>query len=267
MRCNCIRCGACLNVCPIFKNIGGHAYGTTYQGPIGSVITPHFRGLQDWKHLSGASSLCGACTEACPVKIDIHHHLLHNRRNAMTEKPAFLEKLMWKGFRLVHESSRGSTPSPRKFTPWLLELHPLVKASPLDPVAAWTKTRDFPEAPAQSFPRAVGDERTQSGGLEMSGDRRSHFRAHSRGTERAGSASSRIPRALGRGASGHGAIPRVAAASRPNDRGSHRAFRQAFGSSENRVRRLREHEEARRSNWRVSCRRTAGRQLRRTRGN
>ena len=53
----CIRCGACLNVCPIFKNIGGHAYGTTYQGPIGSVITPHFRGLQDWKHLSGASSL------------------------------------------------------------------------------------------------------------------------------------------------------------------------------------------------------------------
>jgi L-lactate dehydrogenase complex protein LldF len=63
---HCIRCGACLNVCPIFKNIGGHTYGTTYQGPIGSVITPHFRGLQDWKHLSGASSLCGACTETCP---------------------------------------------------------------------------------------------------------------------------------------------------------------------------------------------------------
>ncbi|MEP6662843.1 MAG: lactate utilization protein B, partial [Verrucomicrobiota bacterium] len=57
---HCIRCGACLNVCPIFKNVGGHTYGTTYQGPIGSVITPHFRGLQDWKHLSGASSLCGA---------------------------------------------------------------------------------------------------------------------------------------------------------------------------------------------------------------
>src|ERR1022692_1948026 len=56
---HCIRCGACLNVCPIFRNVGGHTYGTTYSGPIGSVITPHLRGLQDWKHLSPASSLCG----------------------------------------------------------------------------------------------------------------------------------------------------------------------------------------------------------------
>ena len=93
---HCIRCGACLNVCPIFKNIGGHAYGTTYQGPIGWVITPHFRGLQDWKHLSGASSLCGACTEACPVKIDIHHHLLQNRRNAVAEKKVWWEKWLWR---------------------------------------------------------------------------------------------------------------------------------------------------------------------------
>src|SRR3954468_11632553 len=96
---HCIRCGACLNVCPIFKNIGGDAYGTTYQGPIGSVITPHFRGLQDWKHLSGASSLCGACTEACPVKIDIHHHLLHNRRNAVEQKKVWWERAIWFGFR------------------------------------------------------------------------------------------------------------------------------------------------------------------------
>src|SRR5690606_7766544 len=81
----CIRCGACLNVCPIFKNVGGHSYGTTYQGPIGSVITPHLRGLKEWKHLSYASSLCGNCTEVCPVKIDIHHHLLRNRRNAVRQ--------------------------------------------------------------------------------------------------------------------------------------------------------------------------------------
>ena len=54
----CIRCGACLNVCPIFKNVGGYSYGTTYGGPIGSVITPHLRGLKDRKHLSAASSLC-----------------------------------------------------------------------------------------------------------------------------------------------------------------------------------------------------------------
>jgi L-lactate dehydrogenase complex protein LldF len=147
---HCIRCGACLNVCPIFKNIGGHAYGTTYQGPIGSVITPHFRGLQDWKHLSGASSLCGACTEACPVKIDIHHHLLHNRRNAMRERPAWLEKLMWRGFVWLMNRPRLYALATR-LTPWALALHPLVKAGPLDPVAAWTKTRDFPEAPEKTF--------------------------------------------------------------------------------------------------------------------
>ena len=82
----CIRCGACLNVCPVFQNVGGHTYGTTYQGPIGSVITPHYKGLQQWKHLSHASSLCGACTATCPVKIDLHHHLLRNRRNAVEGK-------------------------------------------------------------------------------------------------------------------------------------------------------------------------------------
>ena len=61
----CIRCGACLNVCPVFQVIGGHAYGTTYQGPIGSVITPTFRGVEAFAHLAHASTLCGACTEAC----------------------------------------------------------------------------------------------------------------------------------------------------------------------------------------------------------
>jgi L-lactate dehydrogenase complex protein LldF len=147
---HCIRCGACLNVCPIFKNIGGHAYGTTYQGPIGSVITPHFRGLQDWKHLSGASSLCGACTEACPVKIDLHHHLLHNRRNAMKTTPAWLEKLMWKGFAWLMKRP-GFYALATRFTPWALELHPIVKGTVVDPVRSWTKTRDFPEAPPRTF--------------------------------------------------------------------------------------------------------------------
>ena len=95
---HCIRCGACLNVCPIYRNVGGHTYGTTYQGPIGSVITPHLRGLQNWKHLSYASSLCGACTEACPVKIDLHHHLLQSRRNAMAQRPIWWEKFAFKCF-------------------------------------------------------------------------------------------------------------------------------------------------------------------------
>jgi L-lactate dehydrogenase complex protein LldF len=81
----CIRCGACLNVCPVYKNIGGHTYETAYTGPIGSVITPHMRGMEDFKHLSYASSLCGACTSVCPVKIDIHKMLLLNRRDAVNE--------------------------------------------------------------------------------------------------------------------------------------------------------------------------------------
>src|SRR5690349_9811199 len=79
---HCIRCGACLNICPVYRHIGGHTYGTTYPGPIGSVLTPHLRGPQ-FEHLSFATSLCGACTTVCPVKIDLHHHLLHNRRDFM----------------------------------------------------------------------------------------------------------------------------------------------------------------------------------------
>ena len=78
----CIRCGACLNACPVYKNIGGHTYNTTYSGPIGSIITPHFKGMKEFKHLSYASSLCGKCSEVCPAKIDIHKMLLLNRRDA-----------------------------------------------------------------------------------------------------------------------------------------------------------------------------------------
>jgi L-lactate dehydrogenase complex protein LldF len=147
---HCIRCGACLNVCPIFKNIGGHTYGTTYQGPIGSVITPHFRGLQDWKHLSGASSLCGACSEACPVKIDIHHHLLHNRRNAAAAKPVWWEKLMWRAFNSVMNHPwlyRVTT----RLAPLAQRFYPLIARTPLDPLQAWSRTRDLPQAAARTF--------------------------------------------------------------------------------------------------------------------
>jgi L-lactate dehydrogenase complex protein LldF len=79
----CIRCGSCLNACPVYKNIGGHSYETTYSGPIGSVISPHLKGLKDYKHLSNASSLCGNCTEVCPVKINIHGMLHYNRTLAV----------------------------------------------------------------------------------------------------------------------------------------------------------------------------------------
>ena len=92
---SCIRCGACLNVCPVYKTIGGHAYETTYSGPIGAVITPHMRGFEEYSHLSFASSLCGKCTETCPVNIPLHDMLLYNRRDAV--KAGHTEK----GFNLV----------------------------------------------------------------------------------------------------------------------------------------------------------------------
>jgi L-lactate dehydrogenase complex protein LldF len=93
----CIRCGACLNACPVYKNIGGHAYGATYSGPIGSVITPHLKGMEDFKHLSYASSLCGNCTEVCSVKINLHELLLENRNESVEEGlMGFGEKMGWK---------------------------------------------------------------------------------------------------------------------------------------------------------------------------
>jgi len=93
----CIRCGACLNACPVYKNIGGHTYATAYSGPIGSVITPHLKQMDDWKHLSYASSLCGNCTEVCAVKINLHELLLENRHEAVDHgNSSFAERMAWK---------------------------------------------------------------------------------------------------------------------------------------------------------------------------
>ena len=98
----CIRCGACLNACPIYKNVGGHTYGTTYSGPIGSVISPHLQGMNEFKHLSNASSLCGNCTEVCAVKINLHELLLENRSEAVDKGLADLsEKIAWKAWRVA----------------------------------------------------------------------------------------------------------------------------------------------------------------------
>jgi L-lactate dehydrogenase complex protein LldF len=147
---HCIRCGACLNVCPIFRNVGGHTYGTTYSGPVGSVITPHLRGLQDWKHLSNSSSLCGACTEACPVKIDLHHHLLQNRRNASQEKPSGLERLVWRlHAELINRPAlyQFAKELGRIFEP----LRRLTEGTLLDPVRSWTTTRALPPVAPESF--------------------------------------------------------------------------------------------------------------------
>jgi L-lactate dehydrogenase complex protein LldF len=125
---HCIRCGACLNVCPIFKNVGGFTYGTTYQGP-------------------GASSLCGACTDACPVRIDIHHHLLHNRRNAARTAPSRLEKL---GHRLF--VSAAARPWLFAAGGWLFRKSlGMLKVLRPPPLGAWLASRDLPPAPPRSF--------------------------------------------------------------------------------------------------------------------
>jgi L-lactate dehydrogenase complex protein LldF len=98
----CIRCGACLNACPVYKNIGGHSYGATYSGPIGSVITPHLQGMEDFKHLSFASSLCGNCTEVCAVKINLHELLLENRKEAVGDGlTTFTERSAWKVWKMA----------------------------------------------------------------------------------------------------------------------------------------------------------------------
>ena len=97
----CIRCGACLNACPVYKNIGGHTYASAYSGPIGAVITPNLRHLEEWKHLSHASSLCGNCTEVCAVKINLHELLLENRYEAAENGYApFVEKMAWKVWKM-----------------------------------------------------------------------------------------------------------------------------------------------------------------------
>ena len=99
---SCIRCGACLNSCPVYKTIGGFAYGATYSGPIGSVITPFFRGFKDFSHLSFASSLCGKCTEICSMKIPLTEILLTNRKKAVGEyRRPLVERGAMKGFGIM----------------------------------------------------------------------------------------------------------------------------------------------------------------------
>jgi len=96
----CIRCGACLNACPIYKNVGGYTFGTTYTGPIGSVITPFMRGFDEYNHLSYACSVCGACSEVCPVKIPLHDLLLLNRKKSVEQN---MDTVGWNAGMKIYE--------------------------------------------------------------------------------------------------------------------------------------------------------------------
>jgi L-lactate dehydrogenase complex protein LldF len=138
----CIRCGACLNACPVYKNIGGHAYETTYSGPIGSVITPHLKDLGEWKHLSYASSLCGNCTEVCAVKINLHELLLENRHEAVEEgDSAFAERMAWKVWKTAMLNRRLMNMGPGKMKSWAVNSF----------VKDWSRHRAHLAFPEKSF--------------------------------------------------------------------------------------------------------------------
>jgi len=138
----CIRCGACLNACPVYKNIGGHSYEATYSGPIGSVITPHLNGMKEWKHLSYASSLCGNCTEVCAVKINLHELLLENRHEAVDEGDAsFAERTGWKLWKQAMLRRSLMNMGNKKIKNWVVNT--LLKG--------WKEHRSEMEFPKRSF--------------------------------------------------------------------------------------------------------------------
>jgi len=138
----CIRCGACLNACPVYKNIGGHSYEATYSGPIGSVITPHLKELGDWKHLSYASSLCGNCTEVCAVKINLHELLLENRHKAVDEgHSGFAEKMAWKFWKRAMLNRSMMNMGSSKIKSWAVNTF----------VKDWKKHRAALDFPDRSF--------------------------------------------------------------------------------------------------------------------
>jgi len=150
----CIRCGACLNACPVYRKIGGHGYGSVYSGPIGALITPLLQGLADHQDLPQASSLCGACYEACPVKINIPKHLVNLRRDIVnTRLNGFWDRAIFRiwawtlkspflynvgGFFQKFELRRRA-----KKTGWVTKLPAMA--------AGWTQIRDMPAPAGKTF--------------------------------------------------------------------------------------------------------------------
>jgi L-lactate dehydrogenase complex protein LldF len=149
---HCIRCSACLNVCPVYTRTGGHAYGSVYPGPIGAILTPQLVGIENAASLPYASSLCGACYEVCPVKIDIPRVLLHLRAKAVEAAAPRRERALmaiaaWVlGGRRRLGAARGLG---------RLGQRPFVRRGAIrrlpPPLSGWTRTRDLKPLPARSF--------------------------------------------------------------------------------------------------------------------
>ncbi|HMQ52279.1 MAG TPA: LutB/LldF family L-lactate oxidation iron-sulfur protein [Anaerolineae bacterium] len=159
----CIRCGACLNACPVYQQIGGHAYGSVYPGPVGSVVTPGLYGVEPWSELPHASSLCGACREVCPVRIDIPRMLLKLRNEAVKagQTPAWLQRGIGLYRQVVtrpaiyHWGARAGSwvTQAATRTGWINQLP--------GPLSAWTDSRDFPAFAKKSFTQRWKEERGQ----------------------------------------------------------------------------------------------------------
>jgi len=154
----CIRCGACLNTCPVYRKIGGHAYGWVYSGPIGALVTPEFVGIGQARELPFASSLCGACREVCPVKINIPDLLLHLRSNAQEQAPKPSESLLPE--RLTFRMWAWVMSRPwayalgSRFARWgqvVLARQGWIRKIPAYPASQWTRERDFPALAPQTF--------------------------------------------------------------------------------------------------------------------
>ena len=148
----CIRCSACLNICPVYERTGGHAYGSVYPGPIGAILAPQLSRLQGDTSLPWASSLCGACYEVCPVKIDIPSVLVHLRGRVVRERGgAPAERLAMQALARVFASRRRYEAAQRGLRIGRAPLRsPWLQALP-GPLKAWTGARELPEVPEQSF--------------------------------------------------------------------------------------------------------------------
>jgi L-lactate dehydrogenase complex protein LldF len=155
----CIRCGACLNICPVYQKVGGHAYGWVYPGPIGAVVTPKLVGLKRARDLSFASSLCGACREVCPVKINIPRMLLHLRQELIeSPDPSVRSAPAWDSILARGYTAIMSHPALLAMTTRMLRLMQVpiarggrIRKAPLAPLSRWTRSRDLPALPRRSF--------------------------------------------------------------------------------------------------------------------
>jgi L-lactate dehydrogenase complex protein LldF len=150
---NCIRCGACLNICPVYRQTGGHAYGSIYSGPIGAILTPQLQSMQHSQSLPYASSLCGACYEVCPMKINIPEILIHLRRKVVENGDApVTERMGMKavGFAFSDGARLEMAAQLGRLAQWPFEREGNLRNLP-GILAGWTKYRDMPAIPKESF--------------------------------------------------------------------------------------------------------------------